>query len=254
MPVSKEVVEEMLKRAGKDISTDTAQALMEDMMEKGSVAEAHALLDSQKAFLKKTFMHSLEDSSKSGLGFVAKIPFSWKGITAVAGTAGTLAVQYLMTKGILGVHNAQDPTECHDKCLTGKNTDQTQYAIDSKTPDPNCPSGTTDCESYCSTDDPGACSRKNNLARGKSKCSGLAMAECVGTAAGDAFDSADKFWETFGTSLTYLGYGLAVFLMCIFVYYTVKSFAVTKVGNVVTKAKSAGESFGGKKVPAPAGP
>ena len=253
MPLDADVVKDIFKAAGKDTDTPLAQALMKEMEKEGSVAAAHAILEGNKDILKDAFKHQAAELGKSGLRAgrdLGKGVFSWKGITTAAGTAVTVGGYYIIGKGILGAHNAQDSETCHDKCLTGNNTDQTPYAIDSKTPDPNCPAGTTDCESYCSVDDPGACSTKNNLARGEAQCSGLGMAECVENAVGGAFDSWENFWGTFGTSITYLGYGLAVFLLCIFVYYTVKSFAVTRVGNVVGKAKSAGESFGRKKIPA----
>jgi len=69
---------------------------------------------------------------------------------------------------------------------------------------------------------------------------------CAGDAAASAFDNANAFWDAFGDKIIYLGYGLSILLVCVFVYYIAKTFMVTKVGNVFTKAKRVGESMGGK--------
>ena len=221
------------KREGRALSKDSAENLVKKMTGQIPSAAQDLMQDDFKLLAKRTIRDALEQGGKDMVKKGGE-----GGITKLAGNVIKYGGAILIAKQWLAVQQSQSPDECKTKCLAGTNGDQTQYATESKTPDPNCPSGQTapQCKMYCSTTDPGACSRKNNLARGTAKCSGTGLFECTRDSADDAFSSFHDFWGAFGGSITYLGYGLSILFILILVYYTAKTFMTTNVNKAISVA------------------
>lgn len=253
---AREMAENAIRESGEDLTREELRAALKGMTE----TMKNMSRDEAQVWVKKELKNSVTDLLEEQVGEnVSRVGGSifslsrdaedvaaesmikkvgkFTGIDSLADVAKYAAGGLIAWK-MLAVNQAQDPDACKTKCLAGTNGDQTQYATESDTPDPNCPSGQTapQCKMYCSTTDPGACSRKNNLARGSAKCGGMGMLDCTADAAGGAFDNARKFWDTFGTSLTYLGFGLFILFILVFVYYTAKTLMTTNVNKAISVA------------------